>query len=317
SEYAKLFGVSLSLWGAAGHLILALWLIAYLRGGAPVYLWGAGALAGFNLVASAVTLYLAAVKLGAFCLYCTILQGTAVAIFALMALGLRRAPRRAWAWPPAWTGALLALLVVGLAFAGEASAARNAERGRLHLDAEGEAVRVDVSDVITLGNPGTRHTVLIYFDFSCPVCRGCYFKAIELQRRFREDVHFLFKHFPLEKDCNSALSGTSNPGSCSAAHAGTAALMHNRGLDAMAYFFGERRGGFTEFFYEDFCEKFGLDEAAFVRTRESAEVSALVQRDIAEGNAMDFSRVPMIYLNGRSIAPAYLAQRVERACTER
>ena len=71
SEWGKAFGVSLSTWGAAGHFILLGWLV--LARGAPGLWRAAGALAGFNLLASLAMFSIAAFVLGKFCLYCTAL----------------------------------------------------------------------------------------------------------------------------------------------------------------------------------------------------------------------------------------------------
>ena len=72
SSYAKVFDVPLSVWGAAGNLILLVWLVASRRAG--TLLVAAGALAAFNLLASLYTMYVSWFELETFCLYCSGMQ---------------------------------------------------------------------------------------------------------------------------------------------------------------------------------------------------------------------------------------------------
>ena len=317
SEYGKLFGISLSLWGAAGHVVLALLLGAWFRRRESTFLWLATFVVVFNVGASAVTFYLAKFKIGAFCMFCTILQVLTIALAWLVLASLRGNLRGGIRFTALLAAGWMAVATFATTAAASAYVERKVEIERLAATETGRSVRLDVSDAIVLGNPTTRNSVLLYVDFGCPVCRECYRKSVLLARQFPRDVHFVFKHFPLDKVCNDKLIQTTNHESCRAAFAAAAANARGRGLQAMQSFFVDRTGGFTDFFFEDFARAQGFDVKEFDASRASPAAKQVVTRDVNEGNAMDFDRVPMVFLNGRRIEPAYLQQRVVRACRER
>lgn len=313
SRWGKFAGVSMSTWGAAGYLVLLVWLAAARRRAGLLPM--AGAVAAFAVGVSAIMAYIAAANIGAFCLYCTILQLTSLFVAALVV-------------PPAWRelkkrrqvapgfAALTAAVVVGLAFAGDAWAEQRATMFSLLQPYEGEAVRIDVSDAMRLGDPGTPHSVLLYFSFGCPRCRACYDKSSRLVKKYPHQVHFLFKHWPLDMECNPKLIQTGNPAACRAAFAGQAAALDGHSAEALKYFFDLARH--HEPFSRLAIGKFGLQlgyTADQWRARlESPRVAELVHRDIAEGNAMKYVQIPVIYVDGRRINPARLENYVERIC---
>ncbi len=318
SAYSKVAGVSLSLWGAASHLVLALLLTAWLRHKEATFLWLSAGVALLNVGAAGTAFYIAKFKLGAFCLYCTILQVLTLVIAVLIVPALRGRGGREIRLAPMGAGGLFALAALGVMFATSAFAEHSIELRRLQSMTTSKSVRLDVSDAIVVGDVTTRHSVLLYVDFGCPLCRECYRKSRLLQQRYPADVHFIFKNFPLDKTCNRSLSQTTNFESCRAAFAAAAAHRRGQGLAAMQSFFITRgNSGFTDYFFEDFAKSQGFSVPEFDKERLGAAARKAVADDIDEGIAMDFDRVPMVFLNGRVIEPAYLQQRVTRACSER
>jgi len=236
--------------------------------------------------------------LAAVCPYCIAMQvtilGTAIAL-----LPPAWRARFGWRREPALLGALLALVILGVAATGDSYASSRAALLRLHTRPTGDLQRIDISDALRIGTPGEGLSVVIFFDYGCPVCRDCYHKARQLVRDHPDEVVFYFKQYPLDRDCNQALVQTVHPAACRAALASQAA--QSRGLDAaaLAYFF--ERDAFTWPVVERFAKDNGFDPKEFRSLLDTVQVGHLVARDVEEGNALKLDGVPAAWVNGRRI----------------
>lgn len=301
SRFGVLLGIPLSVWGAAGFLLVGTLLVSGKRAG-DASTKAAAWLTVVSLAVSAALLAVAKFKIGAFCLLCNLMQmcwlGTAIVI-------LPRALRASWTgWPRAAVisaGALLLLLL------GEAHAAE-AQRREFLRRAPKVTRRIDLSDCLSLGSPTALHTAVAFIDFGCPNCRKCYEIARSLVALYPDRVRFLFKHFPLDKECN-AETGTLHPGACIAARAGQAAALRGHGPAALEYLFG-----IQESFYPSvvnrLAERIGIGAAEWRRVQESEEVVELVARDVADGRALQQGRVPITFLDGRYVEPDRIEEKI-------
>ena len=311
SAYAKLLGVSLSTWGAAGSLILAGWLVAARRGHDSL-LAAAGGLVAFNLLAALYTASVAWFDLGKLCLYCT---GMHVAILGTAVLVLPpalRARRRGLRREPVALAGCLAALILGLALAGEAYASHRSELLGLHARQDGDALRIDVSGALRLGAPDAWISVIIYFDFGCPVCAYCYRKASALHEKYPRDIQFIFKNYPLDRECNKTLDASAHANACRAARASLVADAMGHGPESLRYLFDKRNVGFSWPNLEGLAKTLGLADPELRARMKTPDVERLLARDVGEGNALKLDQVPAIWVNGRSVAASRLEQRVER-----
>ena len=309
SEYSRVLGISLATWGLTGGVLLAVLLVLSRTTGSAVYLKLAGALAAFDLLAALALFGIASFAIGALCLYCLGIQLCGLALAFVVIPPAWRAPLTGAVRPALATSALAAAVLLLLTFAGETWVLERSEFLRAHTRPKGTTLRVDVADALTVGNPDTPISVLIYFDFGCPACRACSFKALDLTQRFPAQVHVVFKHWPLDAECNPS-SPTIHAGACRAALAGQAAALAGRSRAALLRIFQ-----ITDFYphvLRGLATDFQVAPDRWKELLASAEVKRLVDRDIAEGNSMRFNQVPMVYVNGRNIDPQRLVQRVER-----
>jgi len=310
SSYAKVLGVSLSTLGAAALLVLLVWLLAGRR--SPTLLVAAGALALFNLAFALYTAYVSWFVLGAVCLYCTAMQAGIVVLAALVVPPAWRSLGRGLEPRPACFGGIAGVLVLLLAVSGDAYASQRAGLLRLFHQPAGDALRLDVSDALVIGDPETPLPVLVFFDFGCPICKKCFAAAVKLQAEYPDEVHFVFKHFPLEKECNEALDRTANHNACRAAFAGQAASELGGTLPAMHYLFSKQGDGFTRRVIAELGEKLGETEKQWTSRLASESVKSLVERDIAEGNGLELYGVPTVYINGRYTEANYMVPRIKK-----
>lgn len=308
SEYAKVAGMSVSLWAAAGSLMLAALLLMVRRFGNAM-LVPAGLLAAVNGAVSIVYLSISLFVLGKNCLYCNAIQGLSVLTAVLVvptAWGARGAGLQRQALGAA---ALAGAIALFLAVLGESYATARTNLGVLMADHGDASMRVDVADALIIGDPemATENSFLLYFDFGCPKCRQCYREAITLQRRHPDKVHFIFKHWPLDRECNKTMHRTVHPGSCGAARAGQAAVRAGKAGPAMRELM--QWSHFIPSKLRALGPKLGVDAAAWEALLASPEVAADVATDVAEGNRLDLAGVPAVFRNGRRVQDMRLVRR--------
>ena len=306
SDYASLFGVSLSVWGMAGGLILLGWLIAAQRG-FPSLLTAAAALCAFNLCAAAYLAYVSAFVIGAVCLYCTAMQ---ICIVALAILVIPKAPRPQLERNASVLAATVVVLFIALAFMGEAYADHRSELLRLYRQEGGARLRVDVPYAPLMGDPGTPHSGLLFLDFGCPYCRACYLDAASLVRAHPRDIHFFVKHYPLDRECNHDVTATVHVGACKAAHAAAAATLRGGDDMALAYLFDQAD------FFPQVLDRLGdmlkIPREEWRALQRSPRVRDVVHKDILDGAKLDLNGVPAAYVDGRPVDAARITQVVRK-----
>jgi len=310
SAYAKVLGVSLATWGAMGAGILLLWLLASRR--EPALLPMTGAAAAMAVPVVLYTAFVSWVKLGKICVYCSAMQAGFLAFAVLVGPAAWRAraslPRR-----PLLLGGVMAAILLALALSGEAYTSERVRLGSIFGRSAGKGLRLDISDTLLLGKPDSPVSVVLFFDFGCPMCRACVATATELVRDYPDCVHVRFKHYPLERECNETLSKTIHTSACRAALAGQAA--QSQGLDAQALkaIFGHQEDGFSKFVLGQIGKEIGAG-ATWNELLQSPKTKALVDRDIAEGNTLGLRVVPTAFVNGREVDPKRLDETIGQLC---
>jgi len=310
SAYAKVMGVSLATWGALCAATLLAWLLASRR--EPGLLVATGAAAALAVVVVLYTAFVSWVRLGKICLYCSAMQAgfLALAILVVPAAWRARAllPRR-----PLLLGGTVAAVLLALALSGEAYASERIRLGRM-FGPSGKAMRLDVSDTLVLGDPRTPIEVVLFFDFGCPFCHDCYTKAVREIEKHPRCVHYRFKHYPLDRECNHKLTKTEHPAACRAAVAGQAAQSLGLDAQAMKAIFGHREDGFTPIVLNAIGDELGVPREKWTELLASPGIKAIVDRDIAEGNALELPHVPVAYVNGRPVDSQRLPETLDRLC---
>ncbi len=311
SDYAKVMGVSLATWGALGAVLLLVMLLESRR--EPALLLVAGALAAFAVLVVPYTAFTSWVKLKKFCLYCSVMQAGFLALAVLVVPAAWRArallPRR----PLLLCGAIAAILFA-LARSGEAYASERIRLKRLFAPSSGKGMRLDVSDTLLLGDPKTRVEVVLFFDFGCEFCRACCAKAAELVRKYPRCVHVWLKHYPLERECNATLAKTVHHTACRGAVAGQAAQALRLDARAVEVLFGYQEDHFGKPVVARIGEDLGVPAATWAELVASPKTKAIVDRDIAEGNALQLPHVPVAYVNGRAVDTARLGDTIGQLC---
>jgi uncharacterized membrane protein len=300
SEYAKLLGMSVSLWAAAGSAALAVLLLLVPRFGRAM-LMPAGLFALLNALVSATYLAISLFVLGRNCLYCNAIQLMSIVAGVLVVPVAWRARGAGLQARPFGAAALAGSMTLLLAVLGEAYADAHTRLGQLREDTGDANMRVEVSDAMLIGDPekAPSNSFLVYFDFGCPRCRECYRMATKLHRESPDRVHFIFKHWPLDRDCNKTLHRTVHHGSCGAARAGQASVRVGRESEAMARLF--KADSFVPSDLRAMGPSWGIAADEWEALLASPEIADDVRRDVEEGNRLDLAGVPAVFRNGRRV----------------
>jgi protein-disulfide isomerase/uncharacterized membrane protein len=133
-----------------------------------------------------------------------------------------------------------------------------------------------------LGERNAPETLTLFSDFQCPSCHDFHRKLPDLIKMFRGRLRVIFKHNPLNTDCNPHLDRNVHPDACAAACAAEAARVVG-GNDAfwkMADLLFENQGGLKRLDYDRLASQLGLDPARFKTVMNSDAVKSRIREDL-------------------------------------
>lgn len=156
--------------------------------------------------------------------------------------------------------------------------------------------KIQTKDAPILGDPKASVTLVEYSDFECPVCRNLHDVLRGLLPNYRQ-VRLIFKDFPIEQ---------LHPWARTAALAGRCAYqrdpkafwkMYDLIYDGQDLISAENAWAKMN----DFAEQSGLDAGAFKSCLASSEAAAAVDASRANGQELEVTSTPTIFINGRRI----------------
>lgn len=158
-------------------------------------------------------------------------------------------------------------------------------------------VEVPRGDSPTKGEGSGAIEIIEFSDMLCPVCQKAAKMVNIVLANYRKDAVMVFKHFPLDAECNTSLRRTVHPGACRLAAASVCA---------------DRQGKFWEFHDRIFTgdgvyevnnldqdvADLGLDLDAYSECMTSGEGMQKVRQDVAEGIRVGVQSTPTFVMNG-------------------
>lgn len=160
--------------------------------------------------------------------------------------------------------------------------------------------QIRMTDAPTLGDPKAPVTIVEYSDFECPVCRSLHDALRGILPNYAGKVRVIFKDFPLEQ---------LHPWARTAAIAGRCAyqqkpeafwkvydlIYDNQEIISAANAWGKM---------VDYASQSGLDADAFKGCMASPEAGAAVNASHANGEKLEVSSTPTVFVNGRRMVGA-------------
>ena len=317
--WGSFLGMPLVLWGLLGYLaIFALALLAQQSPDWSLHALTLIAVLALAFVAIDLVLFgLMAFVIRFYCLFCllTYAVNLSLLVVAVRALGLSwpnvfgqagsamgaLAPSRARPAATLFWGmmGIAVAAVVGLDTA-TTFATRGSVPGRDQLRqfvSTQPRATPDITGDPRHGPPNAKITLVEFSDFLCPSCqRASQLNAIILANH-RHDTALVFKHYPLDTSCNSAISRMVHPGACTIAAASE--CLHQQGkfwpFHDLVF---ERVRAYDVKGIEEDVRQLGADVTRFRACMDAGQGLEAVKRDIAEGAKLGVSSTPTFLING-------------------
>lgn len=148
------------------------------------------------------------------------------------------------------------------------------------------------------GNPNAKVAVVMFGDLECGYCKRSSAEIARLYGPYRDRVLFVFKHFPMNPDCNGTVKNKKHRDACSAARASICAQdqglfwpfhdltyknQHQLGADAL----------------RTYAVQVGADGGKYDACMKTPEPEARVRHDAEIGGTLDIHGTPRIFINGK------------------
>ena len=154
---------------------------------------------------------------------------------------------------------------------------------------------VNIDGAAYKGGENAKVTIVEFSDFECPYCARAVPTLKQLASIYGDKIKLVYKHFPLPN----------HPEAPKAAEATICA--QDQGMD---YFWKlhdkifEKQKNLSLGVIKDLAYSTGVAKDAFDQCLNSGEKAELVNRDLAEGNALGVNSTPAFFINGRLLKGA-------------
>jgi protein-disulfide isomerase len=130
------------------------------------------------------------------------------------------------------------------------------------------------------------------------------------RKAFKGSLRVVFKHYPLNQDCNPYVSQTVHPQACEASRAAEAAYLQG-GNEAFwkahdVLFAAQAQLARAD--YRTVAAKLGLDPQRFIRDMESQTVADRIAQDVELGKALGIKGTPRLFVSGREVPDLAMRQ---------
>lgn len=149
--------------------------------------------------------------------------------------------------------------------------------------------------------------VVVFSDFKCPSCkRFAELLDDKIVPLFDGRLHIVFKHYPIDQECNKLASRTLHPHACSAARIAEAARMlgGNESFWQAHDLLFEMQSAETrhsEYEVATIAKRLGLDESKLIATMQLEEVGQRINEDAALAKTCGVNGTPAVFVNGKRV----------------
>lgn len=144
------------------------------------------------------------------------------------------------------------------------------------------------------GENAKKVTVVEYGDFQCPVCATYEPVLREVFEKYKNDIQFQYRNFPLQQIHQNALAG---------ARAAEAASLQGKFWEMHDQLYDNQQtwsvSSTPNTYFDSYAKALGLDEAKFKKDFASSAVNDTINADIAEGEKLKVNGTPGIVIDGK------------------
>ena len=344
SSYGKLAGIPITVFSVPTYGALALLAFRSSRRSGAAALTGLKGIVGISAGAVAYGLFLLYVMIAVektFCVYCLTMDLMSVVVLVTSGLALRNATKGEDDWvgglrDPVILGLLLLLVFTGGFFGWKSSlvkqqtdlldqqladsepppegtpAATVGEGGEPRKIKDGWYHVPIGPDDPTIGPADAKVTVVEFADFECGYCKKLFYSLQPLKEKYADsgDVRFVFKHFPMNQQCNPTKERTLHRYACEASIASVCAQRQGRFWEMHDLMF-KNQHKLERADLDYYAQEVGLDMGQFKQCMRDPSAKAKVMTDAEMGGLLDVTATPRTFVDGR-----YLKGALPRATLE-
>ncbi|MEL6341630.1 MAG: thioredoxin domain-containing protein [Myxococcota bacterium] len=166
------------------------------------------------------------------------------------------------------------------------------------------------------GNPNADVVVVKFADLECGYCKRASSQLHRLYDVYKDDVLFVFKHYPMHPACNPGVKNPRHRYACKAAQASVCAQRQGRfwAYHDLAY---KNQHQLKDEHLQAYAKAVELDMTQFNSCMQDQSVAAKVIQDGKDGAAVDVHGTPRIFIDGRlyrsGTSAEQMAVAIERA----
>ncbi len=189
-------------------------------------------------------------------------------------------------------GIVIAVLALGvLLFKMEPGTGQNSSK----VADPGKLVR---DDSYSLGNKESKATLVEFLDFQCEACRAAFPVVKRLIAEYGDRIYFAQRYFPLPGHKNSKVAAQA---AAAAGEQGKYWEMEEKLFENQEAW-GSDQNQISQSkaleMFKGYARDLNLDEAKFTESINSEKFMPVIQRDMADGNALNVNSTPTFFLNG-------------------
>lgn len=309
SPYAELFN-GLPLSAAAAGWFLAILILTLLARSAEftgvLYPW----VLGMSAVGSVVSLVYLGIMLSILKVGCLLCLGVDLINWSMLGILLWNRPKPDVKIPGdlksgAWTTlvSVVLMLIIAKGMQGEAiPQAQLAERIQSILDTQPVAMNLP-PQLLAVGNPSARITIVKFSDFQCPSCRMGAQTLHPVLKRYADQVRFVYRNFPLDSACNRMITRPMHVAACELA-AGAICAEGQKKFEEYYQKVFEDQSALKSGSALEIAKSLGLDAAQFESCLKDPATQARLNQDIEEGITLNVESTPTFFVNGKKVSGA-------------
>jgi protein-disulfide isomerase len=142
--------------------------------------------------------------------------------------------------------------------------------------------------------------LVVFSDFECPGCRAFAARLAKLVGGSKGKVSAVFKHYPVDPECNRNVKESHHPHACAAARAAEAARLQGKFAEFHDALFAETVP-LTDDVVARVAKATGLDATRFDADRAAEDARRKIADDIELGIRLNVQETPTVFLNGRKV----------------
>lgn len=139
-------------------------------------------------------------------------------------------------------------------------------------------------------------TITEFVDFQCEACYAYYPYVKQVKEQYRDQVRFQVRYFPITSGHQFAMMAARNVEA--AARQGKFWEMHDRVLEGQKVWEQTQN---PQSYFEQYAEAIGLDMAKFKADRDSADVAAVINKDLKDVQDLGGTGTPTFAINGKKV----------------